>query len=168
MKRFLFLIGCLFSAIASASTWQLANFTDNWDPIFFDRDSVVRVMDDTIRVQTAIVLHKDFPLKRKPYSFNLLITLREIDIKNRAIRELRHVFYKDGEIVKTYEKPTAWVHIEERTAGEDFFEQVLGNRLSIFRSTQCSLSELVSFGREIARSTKSLVDMAIEKQGKTR
>lgn len=168
MKRFLFLIGCFFSTIATASTWQLANFTDNWDPIFFDRDSVIRLVDNKIHVQTAIVLHEDFPLKNKPYSFNLLLTLREIDIKTRAIRELRHVFYKDGDVVRTYEKPTPWVYVEEGTSSEDFFEQVLGNRLSIFRSTQCSLSELVPFGRGMAKSTKSLVDMAIKKQGRTK
>lgn len=158
MKRFLFLVGCFFSTIAAASNWQPAAITDNLDVLFFDKDSIVHPSSDRIQVRAAYVLSKDVPIKNPPYAVNLLMSLQELDTKKRVIRDLQRDLYKDGVLIKSFKNPSPWEPVIPGTSGNEFFEQVVGRRVSFLKSVQGGPDELVPFGRGMILWLKMLVE----------
>ena len=156
MKRFLFFVGCLFSTLTMASNWQLAYFFDGGDSMFFDKDSIVRTSANRIQVWTAIVFFKDAPLSVRPYGFNLVLTLKEMDPKNRREKDLQRIFYKDSTVIisKRPKGADSWDYLAPGTFGEELLDQVQGKSTSIYGSTRSSFGELVKFGRQEAIKNK--------------
>lgn len=151
MKRFLFLIGFLFSAIATASNWQLVGFTSGYDATFFDKDSVLRPTAGRVQVWVASVFYKDVPLAFPPYACDLILSLLEIDTKARRSRDLQTIGYKGAITIKSFNNVSEWRYVVPGSHGEEIFDQVLGKRQSIFGTTQGSFDELVKFGRQKAK-----------------
>lgn len=154
MKRFLFLIGCLFSTIATASSWHFIGVGGDYSAIYYDRDSVEQT-GNKVRAWVATI-----PPYKAQASYNLLMVLWEIDKTNLALRQLQLDAYLGREHVNSITIPSEWRYITPGTVATMMFEYVTTRRKSEYPPITGSFDELIVDGQIHAKAEIWLQEMS--------
>lgn len=157
MKRFLFLIGCFFSTIATASNWQLAYVTDDGSTLFYDLESLTYPSDNKVQVWLALVLSSDEVDSNSSRKFNVIV-----DTKKRMFQDLQHTIYEGAELVRELRASPKWKHIVPSTNAATLYKLVTTKYVSDPKGIDGSFADLVTFGRKVAQVL--LTDEKLQKE----
>lgn len=145
MKRFLFLVGCFFSTIAAANTWNLLAVTENSGTYYYDSDSVVRT-GSKVRAWIALVHTSQNQIIKEP-AVNLALELWEIDTNNKAYRFLQLNLYNGAHLVKIEHGPSKWSYItpsDPTIVGSIIFDYVTHKRKAELSIATDNLDALIA------------------------
>lgn len=166
MRKLLALIAYAISTFAIAGNWQLGFFADDCSAIFYDLDGVTRPKEGIIHAWEAMVLSRDGETSSGE-SFDLLLLLLEIDVKNRRSRDLQMNLYKGDTHRLTQPMNDNWRYAVPNTNAYETFVRIENNRKSSLGQVQGTFADLVKYGKsqvENCRLNKNRVKENNKKQ----